>query len=256
MEDDTSFDFFNLPNTLQYMQQQQPPPQQPQVSPHSSTQQVHLQQRLIQPLQRQENKTPQYIQPMQQPQQNVLPVPVNSNVNQTQRPPVSVPILLPQGLTSTIDASPLTFTQPLPQQSQNVKIAPSSVVPTLKPQPLPQHQPQFKVQLPQQQPQVKKQASVQPQVKKPTPIQQKPLPNQLVLQPIPNGDKMAQVVVQAQLLKTEPQTTLMYTASTPATTVGTRACQPVFVDAAGGTILATGNFIHLTPQTIALNQTF
>lgn len=55
------------------------------------------------------------------------------------------------------------------------------------------------------------------------------------------------MVQAAQLIKTEPlvslpATTLMYTTSTSSSAIGAQQCQPVhtFVNASGGTILATG----------------
>ncbi|XP_034249873.1 sterol regulatory element-binding protein 1 [Thrips palmi] len=249
MEDDGTFDFLGLPNNLAYMQQ----PEQIQ-QPASTTSQFLMHQPLS-----------------QQPQQQHSPLltahsvptpapPQRPNVNINSGPTPSLSVLLQQG--------PVGFSPSQVLQNQQPSNNPQQLAVPLHAQ-LKQSQ---QLALPPQQLQMKKQISPKPtQIKKQAAIQQKPVapatsqPGQIVLQSVgqlPNGDKVPQVVVQAaQLLKTEPlvsipATTLMYTTSTSSSPNGTQQCQPVhtFVNASGGTILATGIPLVLDADKVAINR--
>lgn len=199
MEDDVAFDFLSLPNTLAYMQQQQPDQAQQHTSDpqqfllHQQQQQTHPQQNLPrQPLQQQHSPMLPNLQ-MPRPVLNQRPG-VNINGVTTS----GIPVLLQQGVvTQTVDNGSIGF-------------CPSQV---LQPEQTPNSSPNVPIQMQQvkqpqqqsgpQQQQMKKHISPKlAPMKKPPAIQQKPVapsasqPGQIVLQSVghlSNGDKVPQV---------------------------------------------------------------
>ncbi|KAE8750282.1 Sterol regultory element-binding protein [Frankliniella occidentalis] len=287
--EDEAFDFLSLPNNVGYMNQpqneqaqlnqnaqqfmlHQQPQQQPQALQHHLSPQPLSQQPLSQqPLSQQPH--PQQAQPQLS---NLLTSHPVQRAAQNSRSAVNlngvgasgISVLLQQGVVAPIDNSPMGFC-PSQVLQPALTTSSSSQMPLQM-----QHQlkPQQHVIQTQAQQQIKKQISPKPGPLKKQPIlQQKPVapatsqPGQIVLQSVSqlsSGEKVPQVVVQAaQLIKTDPlvsipATTLMYTTSTTSSANGSQPCQPVhtFVNAAGGTILATGIPLVLDTDKVAINR--
>jgi hypothetical protein len=114
MEDDVSFDFLNLPNTLCIMQQQQQHPPQPHATPSSSQQSLQQQQKLQQNLQH-------HMSNMFCTTSNTLP-------QVTQKSNVLIPS---QELTSSLPSRIVATSSPpsltSPQNTQESNVVPSSV---------------------------------------------------------------------------------------------------------------------------------
>lgn len=269
MDEDVSFDFLNLPNTLPYIAQPQSQSPEHNVrkavmsTPYpAGTNMVPLNQ----PVQ---TASPRRLHPSPAPQTVPVSSPLSSPSNNREVKSLVAPLLQPRvtpALPIIQNPTAVVVQQSHHQRNQKVAVTVRNIQTAGPGQQQINLQPASSLQTPHVQFQV--QALKHAQVIKQHPVQKVPQQNQLLtLQSMGQlqTDKMQQVLVPAQLIKSEPQlnsTAVMYT-TTPVTAVTatstgtptpTSASIHTLVNTAHGTILAQGIPVVLDPEKMPINR--